>query len=167
MGTGHERPRVGFGYDSHRFDPSRPLKLGGVTIPGAPGLKGHSDADALLHAAIDAVLGAAAQGDIGERFPDDDPRWKNADSADLLRTVVRDLAADGWRLGNLDATVICERPKLRPHVADIRARMAALFGVTPDRISVKGKTNEGMGALGAGEGLAVHCVALLERTAAP
>lgn len=153
--------RIGHGYDSHRFDASRPLRLGGVTIPDAPGLAGHSDADVLLHAVIDALLGAAALGDIGGHFPDTDPRWAGADSARLLQGVVREVAAAGYAPVNVDATVICERPRLRPHVAAIRESLAGLLGVPADRVSVKGKTNEGMDAVGEGRGIAVHCVALL------
>ncbi len=153
--------RIGHGYDSHRFDPSRPLKLGGVAIPGEQGLAGHSDADVLLHAIIDAMLGALALGDIGGHFPDTDPRWKGADSSELLRLAVRDVWAAGYVLGNLDATVICERPRLKPHVAAIRTRLSSLLEVPLERISVKGKTNEGMDAVGEGKGIAVHCVALL------
>lgn len=154
--------RIGFGYDSHRFDPSRPLVLGGVTIPGAPGLAGHSDADALLHAVIDALLGAAALGDIGSHFPDTDERWRGADSSALLGAVAREVADSGYRIGNIDATVICERPKLRPYIDAMRGRIAGVLGISADAVSVKGKTNEGMGAIGAGLGLEVHCVALLE-----
>lgn len=153
--------RIGFGYDSHRFEDGRRLMLGGVTIPGATGLKGHSDADVLIHAIIDALLGAAARGDIGSHFPDTDARWKDADSAQLLAAVVEEIAAAGYRIGNVDATVICERPKLRPHIDAIRARLAQLLGVDVDQVSVKGKTNEQMDAVGAGVGIAVHAVALL------
>ena len=154
--------RIGFGYDSHRFDPSRPLVLGGVTIPGAPGLAGHSDADALLHAVIDALLGAAALGDIGSHFPDTDERWRGADSSALLGAVAREVADSGYRIGNIDATVICERPKLRPYIDAMRGRIAGVLGIPAGAVSVKGKTNEGMGAIGAGLDLEVHCVALLE-----
>lgn len=154
--------RIGFGYDSHRFDPSRPLVLGGVTIPGAPGLAGHSDADALLHAVIDALLGAAALGDIGSHFPDTDERWRGADSSALLGAVAREVADSGYRIGNIDATVICERPTLRPYIDAMRGRIAGVLGIPVGAVSVKGKTNEGMGAIGAGLGLEVHCVALLE-----
>ena len=153
--------RIGFGYDSHRFEDGRRLVLGGVTIPGTTGLKGHSDADVLIHAIIDALLGAAARGDIGSHFPDTDARWKDADSAQLLAAVVEEIAAAGYRIGNVDATVICERPKLRPHIDAIRARLAELLGVDVDQVSVKGKTNEQMDAVGAGVGIAVHAVALL------
>ena len=158
--------RIGLGYDSHRFEAGRRLVLGGVTIPDATGLKGHSDADVLIHAVIDALLGAAARGDIGSHFPDADDRWKDADSAQLLAAVVAEIAAAGWRVGNVDATVICERPKLRPHVDAIRARLASLLGVDVGQVSVKGKTNERMDDVGAGAGIAVHAVALLEPRAA-
>ena len=154
--------RIGFGYDSHRFEEGRPLFLGGVHIPGTAGLKGHSDADVLIHAVIDSLLGAAALGDIGSHFPDTDERWKGADSAVLLKSVVDEVAAAGYRVGNVDATVICERPKLRPHVDAMRARLAGLLGVDAGRVSVKGKTNEKMDDVGAGVGIEVHCVALLE-----
>ena len=153
--------RIGCGYDSHRFEDGRRLVLGGVTIPGATGLKGHSDADVLIHAIIDALLGAAARGDIGSHFPDTDARWKDADSAQLLAAVVEEIAAAGYRIGNVDATVICERPKLRPHIDAIRARLAQLLGVDVGQVSVKGKTNEQMDAVGAGVGIAVHAVVLL------
>ena len=155
--------RIGCGYDSHRFDEARALVLGGVAIPGSPGLKGHSDADALVHAIIDALLGAAALGDIGGHFPDTDPRWAGVDSMILLAQVVDEIHHAGYSIGNIDATVICERPKLRPHVDAIREKLASALGVDKSRVSVKGKTNEGMDSIGAGEGIAVHCVALLEQ----
>ena len=160
--------RVGFGYDSHRFDDdSRAVqKLGGVAIEGCPKLKAHSDGDVLLHALTDALLGAAALGDIGGRFPDSDPRWRGADSAEMLAEVVRELAAHGWRAANVDATVICERPKIAPHAEAIRARIAALLGVAAGAVSVKGKTNEKMDDVGAGLGIEVHCVTLVERASA-
>ena len=158
--------RVGQGYDSHRFEPGRPLKLGGVVIPDAPGLKAHSDGDALIHAIVDALLGATAKGDVGEHFPDTDSAYQNVDSATLLAQVVREIASEGWLIGNLDCTVICEKPKLRPHIPAIRARLAALLNCSIDQISVKGKTNEGMDAVGAGEGLAAHVAILLVRQAA-
>ena len=156
------RMKIGFGYDSHRFEEGRPLMLGGVLIPGSAGLKGHSDADVLIHAVIDALLGAAALGDIGSHFPDTDAKWKGADSAELLRAVVAEVHSAGYRVGNIDATVICERPKLRPHVDAIRARLAELLGVDAGCVSVKGKTNEKMDDVGAGVGMEVHCAALLE-----
>ena len=153
--------RIGYGYDSHRFEEGRPLMLGGVHIPGSPGLKGHSDADVLLHAVIDALLGAAALGDIGSHFPDTDPKWSGADSAKLLESVVAEVAGAGFAVSNIDATVICEKPKLRPHVEAIRARIASLLGVDLPQVSVKGKTNEKMDDIGAGIGIEAHCVALL------
>ena len=157
--------RIGYGYDSHRFEDGRPLMLGGVHIPGSPGLKGHSDADVLIHAVIDALLGAAALGDIGSHFPDTDPQWKGADSAKLLAAVMREITAAGYAVGNIDATVICEKPKLRPHVDAIRERLATLLGITVGQVSVKGKTNEKMDDIGAGIGIEAHCVTLLEKKA--
>ena len=153
--------RIGFGYDSHRFEEGRPLVLGGVEFPGETGLRGHSDADVLIHAVIDALLGAAALGDIGSHFPDDDPKWKDADSAMLLADVVREVRGAGWSIGNVDATVICERPKLAPCVELIREHLASVMGVGKGRVSVKGKTNEKMDDVGAGAGIVVHAVALL------
>ena len=160
--------RVGYGYDSHRFEAGRRLVLGGVEFPGETGLKGHSDADVLIHAIIDALLGAAALGDIGSHFPDTDAAWKDADSARLLAAVVAELAAAGYVVGNVDATVICERPRMRPKVEAIRARLAELLwpelpaGERVGRVSVKGKTNERMDDVGAGVGIEAHAVALLE-----
>ena len=154
--------RVGFGYDSHRFEEGRRLVLGGVTFPGETGLRGHSDADVLVHAVIDALLGAAALGDIGSHFPDTDPKWKDADSTVLLAQVAREIGAAGYRIGNVDATVICERPKLRPKVEEIRACLSRHLGIPTSRLSVKGKTNEKMDDVGAGVGIEAHAVALLE-----
>ncbi|MGN0876257.1 MAG: 2-C-methyl-D-erythritol 2,4-cyclodiphosphate synthase, partial [Kiritimatiellia bacterium] len=137
--------RIGFGYDSHVFtDAAKPLVLGGVLIPDSPGLKAHSDGDVLIHAVIDALFGAAALGDIGSHFPDTDAAWKGADSALLLETAMAEVRAAGHQLGNLDVTVICERPRLRPHVEAIRARLARILGVDVAQVSVKGKTNEKM-----------------------
>jgi len=155
--------RVGVGYDVHRLVPGRPLILGGVTIPFAKGLLGHSDADVLLHAITDAMLGAAALGDIGTHFPPSDMRWKGADSGDLLRRTVTLCAEAGWRVANVDATVVCEMPKLLPHIPAIRARIAALLGLTIGEVNVKGKTSEGMGFTGTGEGMATYAVALMIR----
>lgn len=155
--------RIGYGYDSHRFEEGRRLVLGGVEFPGETGLKGHSDADALIHALIDALLGAAALGDVGSHFPDDDPRWKDADSSQLLESVVREIRGLGYAIGNVDATVICERPKLRPCVELIRDRLSAVMGIGKGRISIKGKSNERLDDIGAGLGIAVHAVALLEQ----
>lgn len=156
--------RIGYGYDSHRFEPGRRLVLGGVEFPGETGLKGHSDADVLIHAIIDALLGGAALGDIGSHFPDTDPKWKDADSTELLAQIVREVRGAGYQIGNIDATVICERPKLRPFLEMIRERLASVMNVGKGRISVKGKTNEKMDDVGAGLGIEVHAVALIEES---
>ena len=153
--------RVGTGYDSHRFDPRRRLILGGVEIPGAPGLSGHSDGDAVAHAVTDALLGAAGEGDIGSHFPPGDPRWRDADSIDLLGRVVVLLRRRRLHVINVDVTVICEAPRVGPHVGGMRSRLGDALGTGPDAVSIKGKTNEGMGWIGAGEGIAVHAVALI------
>ena len=155
--------RIGFGYDSHRFEEGRRLVLGGVEFPGETGLKGHSDADVLIHAIIDALLGAAALGDIGSHFPDTDPKWKDADSAELLAQVVKEIRGAGYQIGNVDVTVICERTKLRPCVEMIRNRLASVMNIGMGRISIKGKTNEKMDDVGAGVGIEVHAVCLLEK----
>ena len=157
--------RIGYGYDSHRFQEGRRLVLGGVEFPGETGLAGHSDADVLIHAIIDALLGAAALGDIGSHFPDTDAKWKGADSAKLLAAVVAEIAAAGYRVGNVDATVVCERPKLRPKVDEIRARLSQLLNLSTSQLSIKGKTNEKMDDVGAGLGIEVHAVVLLEENA--
>jgi 2-C-methyl-D-erythritol 2,4-cyclodiphosphate synthase len=154
--------RVGTGYDSHRFDGARRLILGGVHIPDHAGLAGHSDGDAVAHAVIDAVLGAASAGDIGSHYPPTDARWKDADSLELLTLATHALRQLGWRVVNVDVTVVGESPKIRPVADQMRARLADGLGVLPEQVSVKGKTNEGMGWIGAGEGLAVHAVALIE-----
>ena len=154
--------RIGIGYDSHRFDPERALILGGVGIPDHPGLSGHSDGDAVAHAVIDAVLGAAAGGDVGSHFPPSDDAWKDADSIGLLGRAVQVLKERGYHVVNVDVTVVCETPKIGPHASAMRGRLAKALGVGMDRVSVKGKTNEGMGWIGAGEGLAVHAAALIE-----
>ena len=158
--------RVGSGYDLHRFVEGRPLILGGVTVPFDRGLAGHSDADALCHAVTDAILGAAAQGDIGQHFPDSDDRWRGASSIDLLRQAAAVVAGLGYRLVNVDATIIAERPKLGPFRAAMAAGLAAALGVERSAVSVKAKTNEGVDAAGRGEAIAVHAVALLEQLAA-
>ena len=154
--------RIGYGYDSHRFEEGRRLVLGGVEFPGETGLKGHSDADVLIHAIIDALLGAAALGDIGSHFPDTDPQWKGADSTQLLAQVMKEIRAAGYQVGNIDVTVICERPKLRPCVELIRERLASVMNVGKGRISIKGKTNEKMDDVGAGLGIEAHAVCLLD-----
>ncbi len=154
--------RVGLGYDSHRFDPARPLILGGVHIPGTPGLSGHSDGDAVAHAVTDALLGAVAAGDIGTHFPPGQAEWKDADSMDLLARAVALLRGKGYRPANVDIVVVCEEPRIGPVAEAMRARLAGVLGLEASAVSVKGKTNEGMGWLGSGVGLAVHAVALVE-----
>ncbi|MCB6365436.1 2-C-methyl-D-erythritol 2,4-cyclodiphosphate synthase [Intestinibacillus massiliensis] len=154
--------RIGHGYDVHRLVPGRRCIIGGVDIPHETGLLGHSDADVLTHAVMDALLGAAALGDIGRLFPDSDPRFAGADSIALLREVTRVLDAHGWRLGNLDATVLAQAPKLAPHIAQIRENLAAAMGVQPGQVSVKATTEEGLGFTGAGQGIAAHAVCLIE-----
>ncbi len=154
--------RVGVGYDSHRFDPGRLLTLGGVRIPDHPGLAGHSDADAVVHAVIDALLGAAALGDIGAHFPDDDPRFADADSLSLLATTIEVLRGHGLRVGNVDATVITERPRIGNHVEAMRTKLSEILEIPADAVSIKAKSNEGMGWIGRGEGLAVIAVASVE-----
>jgi 2-C-methyl-D-erythritol 2,4-cyclodiphosphate synthase len=156
--------RIGFGYDSHRFDEARPLVLGGVLIPDHPGLLGHSDGDAIAHAVTDALLGAAALGDIGRHFPPSEPQWKDVDSMELLARVVELIGESGLRVCNVDVTVITEEPKIAPNVQAMVERLSEVLRTAPDAISVKGKTNEGMGWIGSGEGMAVHAVALLERS---
>ena len=153
--------RVGTGYDSHRFDPGRPLLLGGVHFPDSPGLKGFSDGDAVAHAVIDALLGAACMGDIGTHFPPGDEAWRGADSMDLLSRAVGMLREARWVVGNVDVTVICERPRIGPRAGEMRTRLAERMGVEADAVSVKGKSNEGLGWIGRGEGIAVQAVAML------
>lgn len=153
--------RVGFGYDSHRFDASRPLHLGGIVIPGHAGLLGHSDGDAIAHAVTDAVLGAAAAGDIGMHFPPSDPEWKDADSVKLLAGAVGVVRELGYQIGNVDVTVVCESPRIGPHVPAMCAALAPALRIEEGMLSIKGKSNEGMGWTGSGEGLAVYAVALI------
>jgi 2-C-methyl-D-erythritol 4-phosphate cytidylyltransferase / 2-C-methyl-D-erythritol 2,4-cyclodiphosphate synthase len=155
--------RIGSGYDLHRLVEGRPLVIGGVTVPFERGLAGHSDADVLCHAVTDAVLGAAAAGDIGQHFPDNDERWRGASSVGLLREAVEIVRAAGFRLVNVDATVIAERPKLGPHRGAIVASLAAALGLPASAVSVKAKTNEGVDATGCGAAIAVHAVVLLEQ----
>jgi 2-C-methyl-D-erythritol 2,4-cyclodiphosphate synthase len=152
---------AGIGWDSHRLVAGRPLVLGGVTIPHELGLDGHSDADVLTHAVIDALLGAAALGDIGQHFPDTDERWRDADSIDLLRAVVAMLGERGLEVAHVDATVVIERPKLAPHRDAIRAALAGGLGVGEERVNVKASTGEGMGFVGREEGVAALAVATL------
>ena len=155
--------RVGFGEDIHRTDDGRTLVLGGVIIEEGPGLAGHSDADGLLHAITDAVLGAAALGDIGHHFPPGDPRYAHADSADFLRKALALAQEAGWRPGNIDATVRAERPRLAPYIDHMRERIAQICALSPGDVSVKAKSGEGLDAVGRGEAMAALAVVLLER----
>jgi len=155
--------RVGVGYDLHRFAAGRRLVLGGVTIPHKRGLAGHSDADALTHAVIDALLGAVGRGDIGQWFPPDDPRWRDASSLDLLEQVVGALAAEGWRVENVDATIVAQEPRVMPFAPRMRANLARCLRVRDTEVNVKATTPEELGALGRAEGVAAHAVALLRR----
>lgn len=155
--------RIGHGYDVHRLTPGRKLILGGVLIPYEKGLLGHSDADVLSHAISDALLGALALGDIGKWFPDTDERYKGADSLVLLGQVAAMLAERGWQVGNIDATILAQRPKLRGYIDTMRENLAKACGVSPDQVSVKATTEEGLGFTGKGEGIAAHAVCLLSR----
>lgn len=156
--------RTGTGFDAHRLVPNRPLVLGGVRIPHALGLLGHSDADVLVHALMDALLGAAALGDIGLHFPDTDPAYEGADSMRLLEQVAHLLSDRHYAIANIDATVIAETPKLRPHIEAMRANLARALQIPPDTVSVKATTVEGMGALGRKEGIAALATVLIFRT---
>ena len=155
--------RIGHGYDVHRLAEGRKLILGGVEIPFEKGLDGHSDADVLVHAVMDALLGAAALGDIGKLFPDSDERYLGADSIGLLKTVRTVLEEHGWKLSNLDATVIAQRPKLAPYIDTMRKRIADALETDAENISVKATTEERLGFTGSGEGIAAHAVCLIER----
>lgn len=159
--------RVGIGYDIHPFDPGRVLVLGGVKIEGAWGLRGHSDADVLLHAVADALLGAAALGDLGDHFPDTDEAWRDAPSAVLLAEVRTKVRARGWVPSHVDATVVAERPRLAPHRPAMRRRIAELLGLQEDAVSVKATTHEGLGALGRAEGIAALAVVTLAPAEGP
>jgi 2-C-methyl-D-erythritol 2,4-cyclodiphosphate synthase len=154
--------RVGIGYDSHRLVEGRPLVLGGIRIPHPRGLAGHSDADAVAHALTDAILGAAAVGDIGQLFPDTDPRWKDADSMQLLRSAYDLVKGQGYVFAQADLTIISEHPKLAPHLGSMASALEQGLGVRPASVHLKAKTNEGMGFIGRGEGIAVIAVATLE-----
>lgn len=155
--------RIGHGYDVHRLVSERKLILGGVEVPYEFGLLGHSDADVLTHAVMDALLGAAALGDIGKHFPDTDPAYKGADSLKLLDHVMELLAERGWRVGNVDATIVAQRPKLASFLPQMKENLAARMGVAPEQVNVKATTEEKLGFTGSGEGMAVHAVALLEK----
>ncbi len=155
--------RIGIGHDTHRLTRGRPLILGGVRIESEFGAEGHSDADALAHAITDAILGALCLDDIGAQFPDTDPRWKDADSLELLRRVREMAAAEGYAVVNIDSVVMLERPRLRPHVAEMRERLAAALGVEPNVVGIKAKTGERVDAVGEGRAVMAQAVALLER----
>lgn len=155
--------RVGLGYDVHALVPGRPLKIGGVRIDAADGLLGHSDADVLLHAITDALLGAAGLGDIGRLFPDDDPQFAGADSLELLRRAAAQVSAAGWTVGNVDAVVIAQRTRIAPHVERMRACIAPVLDVAEASIGIKGKSTEHLGFAGRGEGIAAQAVVLLVR----
>lgn len=154
--------RIGHGYDVHRLVEGRDLILGGVKIGYEKGLLGHSDADVLLHAVSDALLGAAGLGDIGRHFPDTDPQYKGADSLELLRQVYRKISEKGYRVGNIDVTMIAQRPKLKDYIPQMQANIAAAVETAPDRVNVKATTEEKLGFTGTGEGMACHAVCLLE-----
>ena len=153
--------RIGQGYDCHALVENRKLIIGGVDIPHHLGLLGHSDADVLLHAITDAILGAAALGDIGKHFPDTDPQFKGADSRTLLKEAARRVVATGYRIGNIDATIIAQKPKMAPHIAGMCAHVAEDLGVEIGQVNIKAKTNEKLGYLGREEGIAAEAVALL------
>jgi 2-C-methyl-D-erythritol 2,4-cyclodiphosphate synthase len=153
--------RVGIGYDIHKFAEGRRLVVGGLEFSGSRGLEGHSDADAALHALADAILGAAALGDIGDLFPPSDPRWKDADSSDLLRLVVAQLPK-GWTIGNVDLTIVAEHPRIASRRDEMRSHIAGLLSISTDQVSVKATTNEGLGALGRAEGLAAIAIVALD-----
>lgn len=159
--------RIGLGHDTHRLGAARPLRLGGVVIPHESGPVAHSDGDVLLHALIDALLGAAALGDIGEWFPDTDPAWRDADSAALVTEVSRRVRSAGWRVVNVDAIVFVQRPKLGPHKLSIRCRIAELLGLSETQVSVKAKTGEGVGPIGREEAIAAEVVVLVESRSDP
>ena len=154
--------RIGHGYDVHRLVEGRPLILGGVCIPHEKGLLGHSDADVLLHAVSDALLGAAGLRDIGYHFPDTDPTYKGADSLELLRVVGEKVAAKGYRVSNIDVTMIAQAPKLKPYILQMRDNIASALGLDPDRVNVKATTEEHLGFTGRKEGLSCHAVCLLD-----
>ena len=153
--------RIGHGYDVHRLVEDRKLIMGGVEIPWEKGLLGHSDADVLLHAIADAILGAIGEGDIGKHFPDTDPAYKGADSLKLLEHVGKVAAEKGWQLGNLDATIIAQRPKMAPHIPAMRANIARVLNAAPEQVNVKATTEEGLGFSGRGEGISAHAVVLM------
>ena len=155
--------RIGHGYDVHRLAEGRKLILGGVEIPHEKGLLGHSDADVLAHAVMDALLGAASLGDIGKHFPDNDEKYKGADSIELLKEVCRILCENGYKIGNIDSTILCQSPKLAPHIDSMRKNLAEACGIDISLVSVKATTEEKLGFTGSGEGAAAHAVCLIEK----
>ena len=156
--------RMGEGWDVHALVPGRPLVIGGVTIPYHLGLLGHSDADVLLHAITDALLGAAGLGDIGQHFPDTDPQWKGANSGDLLQAAGQMLAAAGWQIGNIDCTVVAQAPKLAAHKPAMQARVAQALGISTNQVNIKAKTAEKLGPVGMGQSIEARAVALIHKT---
>lgn len=155
--------RAGFGYDVHRLVEGRPLILGGVEVPFEKGLEGHSDADVLLHALIDAILGAAGLGDIGSHFPSSDPSIKGISSVDMLTSVMLMVGEKGWRIENVDATIVAQRPRLSPHTGRMKAAIAEAVGIEEERVNIKSKTTDGLGFTGTGEGMAAYCAVMLSR----
>jgi 2-C-methyl-D-erythritol 2,4-cyclodiphosphate synthase len=165
MEAPHTAYRSGFGYDAHRLVEGRPLVVGGVEVPFERGLEGHSDADVLLHALIDAILGAAGEGDIGAHYPSSDPSLRGISSATMLAETVGLVAGKGWRVENVDGTIVAQRPRLSPHTAHMRARIAEILQIEPGRVNVKSKTTDGLGFTGTGEGMAAYCTVMLSRPA--
>jgi 2-C-methyl-D-erythritol 2,4-cyclodiphosphate synthase len=163
MSVGNET-RVGFGFDVHRLEDGRPLVLGGITIPYHKGPVGHSDADVLIHAICDALLGALALGDIGQHFPNTDPKWKNANSKLLLKAAMRLISEQGYHIINVDSTICLEAPKIAPHIRDMKTALSPILGIDENRLSIKATTMEGLGFIGREEGVAAHAVALLVET---
>ncbi|MDQ3704137.1 MAG: 2-C-methyl-D-erythritol 2,4-cyclodiphosphate synthase [Chloroflexota bacterium] len=159
----HTTYRSGFGYDVHRLVEGRPLILGGVEVPFERGLEGHSDADVLLHALIDAILGAAGEGDIGTHYPSSDPALKGISSATMLAEMARLVRGKGWHVENIDATIVAQRPRLSPHTPRMKARIAEVLEIEPERVNVKSKTTDGLGFTGTGEGMAAYCTVMLSR----
>jgi 2-C-methyl-D-erythritol 2,4-cyclodiphosphate synthase len=161
--TANTTYRSGFGYDVHRLVEGRPLILGGVEVPFEQGLEGHSDADVLLHALIDAVLGAAGEGDIGTHYPSSDASLKGISSAAMLAEMAQLVGDKGWRVENIDGTIVAQRPRLSPHTPSMKARIADILQIDPERVSVKSKTTDGLGFTGTGEGIAAYCAVMLTR----
>ena len=155
--------RAGFGYDAHRLVEGRPLILGGIEVPFEKGLGGHSDADVLLHALIDAILGAAGMGDIGMHFPSSDPSLEGISSVDMLARVMEKVGGEGWRVENVDGTIVAQRPRLSPHTPRMKSKIAETLGIEGTRVNVKSKTTDGMGFTGTGEGMAAYCAVMMVR----